>query len=63
MRSRWVGRLFGQADGGGAGVGKSRQDAPQVSRAIKDSRVHNGGTAPARPRICLGIGDGRVHRQ
>ena len=62
MRSRWVGRLFGQADGG-SGVGKPRQDVPQVSRAIKDSRVHSGGTLPARPRICLGIGDGRVHRQ
>ncbi|HET7330181.1 hypothetical protein [Dyella sp.] len=62
MRSRWVGRLLGQVDGGGSGVGKPRQDAPQVSRAIRDSRVHSSGT-PARPRICLGIGDGRVHRQ
>lgn len=63
MRSRWVGRLFGQADGGGAGLGKPQWNAPPVLKTAKQSTTRNAGTMPARPRICLGIGDGSVHRQ
>ncbi len=62
MRSRWVGRLFGQADGG-AGLGKAQRMAPAVSKAAKHASMRDAGAMPARPRICLGIGDGSVHRQ
>ena len=63
MRSRWVGRLFGQADGGGAGLGKPQRMASPVSKAAKQTKMRDAGTMPARPRICLGIGDGSMHRQ
>jgi len=47
MRSRWVGRLFGQADGGGAGLGKPQWNAPPVLKTAKHSTTRNAGTMPA----------------
>ncbi|GLQ91936.1 hypothetical protein [Dyella acidisoli] len=63
MRSRWVGRLFGHAEGSGAGSGKVRPNVPPAFNRINNSQVRPVGVMPARSRICLGIGDGSVHRQ
>ena len=64
MRSRWVGRLFGPAERGGAGSGKSQANTAVYKATVKHSRTGQVDRAPLRSsRICLGIGDGMVHRQ
>lgn len=64
MRSRWVVRLFGPAERGGAGSGKPQANAPACKAMGKDSRTGQADRAFIRSsRICLGIGDGTVHRQ
>jgi hypothetical protein len=67
MYSSWLDRLARSADGGNrmmlslpAGV-FSKVSSSEV-RSRRDSRSKTGAASP-RARLCLGIGDGSIHRQ
>ena len=64
MRSRWVWLLVGNNADGSVGTGKPKSDRLVPSKTIKDgTRISYPPAAAVRPRLCLGIGDGSVHRQ
>lgn len=64
MRSRWVGRWFGQGDGGGFAPDKRRANGQVMDGAGKGRQAQGPQVIRAKSsRICLGIGDGSVHRQ
>jgi len=67
MRSHWVGRLFGHSGGGSstavrlpkraiAPMAPGQADKPHSPLAVR-------AVAGGFKRLCLGIGDGDVHRQ
>jgi hypothetical protein len=68
MHSHWIDRLFGQMGGSHQGVAANSMGivtaVPIVSTSKKRSADISRATRP-KPfaRICLGIGDGAVHRQ
>lgn len=65
MRSHWLGRLLRHAEGRSAGSGcrlPAKNPAPGSSDKERLEQVQP--RAPKRSlRLCLGIGDGSVHRQ
>ncbi|RDS78785.1 hypothetical protein DWU98_20990 [Dyella monticola] len=67
MRSHWVGRLFGHTGGGSSIAVSQRKKAmePVASEPMDKSKSPHAGrtTTAGFKRLCLGIGDGDVHRQ
>lgn len=64
MRSRLLERWFGLAGGGGFVPARRRADSQVTGEPDKRRPAHSAQSDRARShRICLGIGDGSVHRQ